>query len=390
MTPEPSLNEEESVSEKRPHLETLAVHAGSDPDPATGAVTPPIHLSTTFMRGADGAYPLGYVYTRSANPNRQALETALAALQGGVEAAAFASGSAAASAVLRSLAPGERVILPRELYHGIRKLVDGALVPWGLGVDYVDLTDLEALRAAWRPETRLVWVETPSNPLLSITDLAAVSEFAHARGARVAVDATWTPPGVADPFVLGADLVMHATTKYLSGHSDVLGGAVVTARADEGWERVRFLQQNEGAVPGPFDCWLTHRGLRTLPYRMRGHTEGALRVAAFLEGCPEVTHVYYPGLASHPGHAVAERQMLSFGGMVSMRVRGGEPAAMKVAARVRLFTRATSLGGVESLIEHRASIEGPGTTTPGDLLRVSVGLEHPDDLIADLAQALAG
>jgi len=382
--------EEEPVSEERPHLETLAVHAGSEPDPATGAVTPPIHLSTTFRRDADGSYPLGFVYTRSANPNRQALERALAVLQGGVEAAAFGSGSAAAAAVLRSLRPGDHVVLPRELYHGIRKLVDGALVAWGLAVDYVDLTDLDALRRAWRPETRLVWVETPSNPLLSITDVGAVSEIAHARGARVAVDATWTPPGVADPFAFGADLVVHATTKYLSGHSDVLGGAVVSAQDDLAWERIRFLQQHEGAVPSPFDCWLAHRGLRTLPYRMRGHGEGAAKVAAFLEARPEVARVHYPGLASHPGHALAERQMRAFGGMLSFRVRGGEQAAMAVAARVRLFTRATSLGGVESLIEHRASIEGPGTTTPNDLLRVSVGLEHPDDLVADLAQALAG
>lgn len=378
------------MSDERPHLETLAVHAGSDPDPATGAVTPPIHLSTTFRRDADGTYPLGFVYTRSANPNRQALETALAVLQGGVEAAAFASGSAAAAAVLRVLRPGDHVLLPRELYHGIRKMVDGALVPWGLAVDYVDLTDLGTVRRAWRPATRLVWVETPSNPLLSITDLGAVSEIAHARGARVAVDATWTPPGVADPFAFGADLVVHATTKYLSGHSDVLGGAVIAARTDAYWERIRFVQQNEGAVPSPFDCWLTHRGLRTLPHRMRGHSAGAARLAAFLEERPEVARVHYPGLASHPGHALAARQMTGFGGMLSFRLHGGERAAMAVAARVRLFTRATSLGGVESLIEHRASIEGPGTTTPTDLLRVSVGLEHPDDLVADLAQALVG
>lgn len=378
------------MSDERPHLETLAVHAGTEVDPATGAVTPPIHLSTTFERAPDGGYPHGHVYTRSGNPNRSALESALATLQGGVEAAAFASGSAAASAVLRSLRPGERVLLPRELYHGIRKLVDGALRPQGLGAETVDLTDLEALERAWRPDVRLVWVETPSNPLLSITDVAAVCDLAHARGARVAVDATWTPPGVADPFRLGADLVVHATTKYLAGHSDVLGGVVITARSDEVWQGIRFLQQNEGAVPGPFDCWLAHRGLRTLPYRMRGHAEGAARIAAFLEARPEVERVYYPGLASHPGHVVATRQMASYGGMLSFRVRGGEAAAMAVAARVRLITRATSLGGVESLIEHRASIEGEGTATPRDLLRVSVGLEHPDDLVADLAQALAG
>ncbi len=377
------------MREERPHLETLAVHAGSAVDAATGAVTPAIHLSTTFERDADGSYPHGYVYTRGGNPNRNALEEALAALQGGAEAAGFASGSAAAAAVLRSVEPGDHVLVPRELYHGIRKLIDGALRPWGLQAEAVDMTDVAAVAAAWRPETRLVWVETPSNPLLSITDVAAVAELAHERGARVAVDATWTPPGVADPLALGADVVVHATTKYLSGHSDVLGGAVVTARVDEAWRRVRFLQQNEGAVPSPFDCWLVLRGIRTLPYRMRAHTEGAARVAAFLAGRPEVARVYYPGLADHPGHELAARQMRGFGGMLSFRVAAGSAAAMAVAARLRLFTRATSLGGVESLAEHRASIEGPGTTTPDDLLRLSIGLEHPDDLIADLAQALA-
>ena len=370
-------------------LETLAVHAGSEPDAATGAVVPPIHLSTTFERARDGGYPRGFVYTRTDNPNRRSLEAALAALQGGAAAAAFASGSAAASTVLRSLPSGAHALLPREIYHGIRKLVDGALRGPNLRVDYVDMADVAAVEAAWQQDTALVWVETPSNPLLTITDLEAVCALAHARGARVAVDATWTPPGVADPLALGADLVVHATTKYLSGHSDVLGGAVVTARVDEVWERIVFLQRLEGAVPSPFDCWLAHRGLRTLPYRMRGHAANAHAVASFLAGHGAVSQVYYPGLASHPGHAVAKRQMTSYGGMLSFRAAGGEAAAMDVAGRTHLFTRATSLGGVESLIEHRASIEGPGTATPNDLLRLSVGLEHPDDLVADLAQALA-
>ncbi len=380
----------------RPHLETLAVHAGLEPDPATGAVTPPIYLSTTFERDADGGYPRGYVYSRSENPNRRALEAALAVLQGGGAAAAFASGSAAASAVFRSLRPGDHAIVPVELYHGIRKLLTEALQPWGLELDWVDLSDLSAVEGALRPNTRLVWIETPSNPMLSITDIEAVARRAHAVGARVVVDATWTPPGVADPLGLGADLVVHATTKYLSGHSDVLGGAVIAAREDEGWERLVFLQRNEGAVPSPFDCWLVHRGLRTLPYRMRGHQANAGKVAAFLARHAAVERVYYPGLPDHPGHAVAARQMAGFGGMLSFTLRGegegegGEAEAMRVAARTRLFRRATSLGGVESLIEHRASIEGPDSATPRSLLRVSVGLEHPDDLLADLAQALGG
>lgn len=375
---------------RRPHLETLAVRVASEPDAATGAVTPPIHLSTTFERAPDGSYPHGFVYARSDNPNRRALERALAMLQGGVDAAAFSSGSAAVAAVLRAVPGGARVLLPRELYHGIRELVDGALAPSGLVAGYADLTDPGALERAWSDDTRLVWVETPSNPMLSLTDVAAVSAWAHRRGALVAVDATWTPPGVADPLALGADFVVHATTKYLAGHSDVLGGAVVTAADTDAWKRIRFLQRTEGAVPGPFDCWLTLRSLRTLPYRVRAHNEGAGRVAAYLDGHPRVDRVLYPGLPSHPRHDLARRQMSAFGGMLSVRVEGGEDAAMAVAARTRLFTRATSLGGVESLIEHRASIEGPGTTTPPDLLRLSVGLEHPDDLIEDLEQALAG
>ncbi len=371
-------------------LETLAVHAGVEPDPTTGAVTPPIHLATTFVRGADGSYPGGYVYSRGGNPTRTALESALATLQGGADAAAFASGSAAAGAVFRSLRPGEHAIVPRDLYHGIRRLLRDVLVPWGLAVTTVDPTDPGNVAAALRPETKLIWVETPSNPTLGITDIEAVAAIARDAGATLTVDATWTPPGVQDPFALGADLVVHSTTKYLGGHSDVLGGAVVTRTTDATFDRVRALQATEGAVPDPFACWLVMRGLRTLPYRMRGHADNAARVAAFLDGHPKVRAVLYPGLPSHPGHDVAARQMRSFGGMLSFRVHGGAAAAMAVAARVALFTRATSLGGVESLIEHRASVEGEGTTTPDDLLRVSVGLEHPDDLVEDLRQALEG
>ncbi|MFO7544552.1 MAG: PLP-dependent transferase [Trueperaceae bacterium] len=371
-------------------LETLAVHAGVTPDPTTGAVTPPIHLATTFERAADGSFPGGYVYTRGGNPTRTALEQALAALQGGSDAAAFASGSAAASAVFRALRPGDHAIVPRDLYHGIRHLLHDVLGPWGLAFTTVDPTDPANVAAAAREDTRLIWVETPSNPTLGITDIAAVADIARSAGSTLVVDATWTPPGVQDPFALGADLVVHSTTKYLGGHSDVLGGAVITRSGHPMFERVRALQTTEGAVPDPFACWLVMRGLRTLPYRMRGHTENAAKVAAFLDGHTAVAQVLYPGLPQHPGHAVAAKQMTSYGGMVSFRVNGGEAAAMSVAARVRLFTRATSLGGVESLIEHRASIEGEGTTTPDDLLRVSVGLEHPDDLIDDLRQALEG
>ena len=369
-------------------LETLAVHAGAEPDPATGAITPPIHLTTTFERDADGSYPHGYIYSRTDNPNRSALEGALAALEGGEAAACFASGSAAAAAIFRTLRPGDHVLAPDDLYHGITKLLKQVFIPWGLKIDFVDTSDVDAVKEAWRENTKLLWLETPSNPLLKISDVAALSELAHSRGARVACDATWTPPTVQRSLDLGADLVLHSTTKYLAGHSDVLGGAVIAKRAEGVFEQVRTVQNLEGAVPSPFDCWLVLRSLRTLPYRMRAHTEHAGKVAAFLAVQPQVERVYYPGLESHPNYDVAARQMESFGGMLSFEVVGGEAAAMQVAANVQLFTRGTSLGGVESLLEHRASIEGPESRTPKGLLRVSVGLEHPDDLTADLAQAL--
>lgn len=375
-------------ADARRRLETIAVHGGNRPDRETGAVVPPIHLATTFERSPAGDYPAGFVYGRTENPTRTRLEELLAELEGGAAAAAFASGSAAAAAVFRALRPGDHVLVPDDMYHGIRRLLREAIEPWGLTVSVVDMTDPKLVRSAVTPATRLVWVETPSNPLLKITDVAELAEVASDAGALLAVDATWTPPGVQDNLALGADLVVHATTKYLAGHSDVVGGAVVARRADGIFERIRWLQRNEGAVPSPFDCWLVMRGIRTLPYRMRGHCANARRVAEFLAAHPRVVAVHYPSLETHPQHAVAVRQMSDFGGMLSFRVRGGEAAAVQVASRVRLFTRATSLGGVESLIEHRASIEGPETATPRDLLRLSVGLEHPDDLVEDLAAAL--
>ena len=376
------------------HIETLAVHAGRRPDPATGAVMPPIHLSTTFERQADGSYTDGFVYTRSENPNRRDLETTLAALEGGAAltggaaALAFGSGMAAIAALLQALAPGDHIILPDDIYFGAGRLVREVLAPWGLQFSVVDMTDLAALAAAVRPNTRLVWVETPSNPLLKITDIAAAAQIAHGAGALLAVDNTWPSPLGQRPLELGADVVMHATTKYLGGHSDLLGGALILRTTGPLYDRIRTVQTLGGAVPSPFDCWLLLRSIRTLPYRMAAHSANAQRVAEFLAGHPAVAVVHYPGLASHPGHAIAARQMQRFGGMLSIQVHGGAPAAMAVAARVKLFTRATSLGGVESLIEHRASVEGPHTTTPPDLLRISIGLEHPDDLIADLDAAL--
>jgi cystathionine gamma-synthase len=371
-------------------IETLAIHAGQEIDPASGSVIPPIYLTTTFERAADGSFPHGYIYTRNGNPNRTMLERCLAALEGGAECAAFGSGLAATQAIFQALRPGDHVIAPDDAYHGVTRLLREVMAPWGLEYTRVSMANPEEVRAALRPNTRLVWLETPSNPLLKVADIAAIAAIAHEAGASCAVDNTWATPIQQRPLDLGADLVLHATTKYLGGHSDVLGGAVVCREPGGLFERVRFLQANGGAVPSPFDCWLVVRGIQTLAYRVRAHAEHAGLVARFLEAHPRVERVHYPGLASHPGHVVAARQMSGFGGMLSVEVRGGEAAAMGVAARVRVITRATSLGGIESLIEHRASVEGPESTTPAGLLRISVGLEHPDDIIADLEQALSG
>jgi cystathionine gamma-synthase len=368
-------------------IETLAVHAGHEVDAATGAVATPIHLSTTFERDAEGNYPHGYIYGRSANPNRSALEVAMAALEGGDEAAAFGSGLAASSAVLQALAAGDHVVAPTDVYHGMTKLLREVYMPWGLEASFADMTNLDEVRKAIRPETKLIWIETPSNPLLKITDIAAVAEVAHAAGVLCACDNTWAPI-VQRPLDLGCDLVMHSTTKYLGGHSDVTGGAIVAKGATDFFARVREIQTTCGGVPSPFDCWLILRGMRSLPWRMRGHCENALKVATWLADDSRVEAVHYPALASHPGHEIAARQMSGFSGMLSFEVRGGKEAAMAVATKTKLFIQATSLGGVESLIEHRASIKGEDPRTPQGLLRLSVGLEHPDDLIEDLAQAL--
>lgn len=369
-------------------VETLAVHAGSRIDPATGAVAWPIYLSTTFERAADGSYPRGYLYIRHGNPNREALEEAMAALEGGAMALAFASGSAAAFAVLQALSPGDHVLVSKDLYHGLARLFGEIAPAWGLSVSFVDMTDPSAVESAIRPQTRLVWVETPSNPMLRITDIARIAALAHQAGALCICDNTVATPILQRPLALGADGVVHSATKYLGGHSDAMGGVVVLKEEGPFARRLREIQVTGGAVLPPFESWLILRGLRTLPYRIRAHSENALRVAAFLAQHPAVEAVHYPGLSGHPGHAIAARQMSAFGGLVSFQVRGGREAALRVAGRVRLFIRATSFGGPESLIEHRASIEGPGTSTPDNLLRLAVGLEHPDDLIEDLEQAL--
>ncbi len=370
-------------------IETLAVRAGHSVDPSTGAVTAPIHLSTTFERDTDGGYRAGHVYARTSNPNREQLETALAALEGGSAALAYASGSAATLAVFQALAPGDHVLAPDDAYYGTLRQLREIFAGWGLQCDVVDMTNLDEVERALRPNTKLVWVETPSNPLVRVVDIARVVELAHSAGARCVVDNTWATPVLQRPLGFGADLTMHSTTKYLGGHCDLLGGALVARADDDFLERLRLIQKVGGAVPSPFDCWLLLRGIRTLPWRMRAHCDNAMHVARFLESHAAIERVHYPGLESHAGHDIATRQMSDFGGMMSIQLRGGERAALELTHRLTLFTRATSLGGTESLIEHRASVEGPGTLAPANLLRVSIGLEHPDDLIEDLEQALA-
>jgi cystathionine gamma-synthase len=367
-------------------IETVAVHAGRRIDPSTGAVSPPIHLSTTFERDVEGTYSRGFMYTRNDNPNRKALEEGVAALEGGGAAAAFASGTGATMSIFQALGPGDHVLAHEDAYYGTTRLLREIFVRWGLEADFVDMSDLAAVKKALRPKTKLAWMETPSNPLLKIVDLEAVAKIVHDAGAVCVCDNTWAPI-IQRPFDLGADFIMHSTTKYFGGHCDVLGGILVAKKNDEFLQRIRNIQYEGGGVPSPFDCWLILRGMRTLPWRMRAHCENAAKVAEFLAQHSKVERVYYPGLKKHPGHEIAKKQMSIFGGMLSVEVNGGG-AAMKVANSTKIFIRATSLGGVESLIEHRASIEGPDTKSPEGLLRLSIGLENADDLIDDLNQAL--
>jgi cystathionine gamma-synthase len=369
---------------------TRAIHAGQDPDPATGAVMVPVYQTSTFAQSAVGEHA-GWDYARSGNPTRDALEAALASLEGARHGFAFASGLAACDAVLRTLSPGDHVVMANDVYGGTYRQFNRVHAPWGLEFDPVDLSDLDVVDAAWRPTTKLLWIETPTNPLMTVFDIAALSELAHARGATVVVDNTFATPYLQQPLDLGADVVVHSTTKYLGGHSDVVGGAALTSD-DELAERIGFLQNAIGAVPGPWDTFLVLRGIKTLAARMRAHCEGARAVVAALQEHPAVRTVLYPGIAEHPGHGVAQRQMRDFGGMVSFRL-ADEEAALKACARFRVFTLAESLGGVESLVEHpgkmtHQSVAGSLLEVPGDLVRLSVGIEDPDDLVADLQQAL--
>jgi cystathionine gamma-synthase len=375
------------------HFETLAIHAGQPADAGTGAVVTPIYQVSTYKQDGVGGLRGGYEYSRSANPTRSALERNLAALEGGSRGLAFASGLAAEDCLLRAvLAPGDHVVIPNDAYGGTFRLFAKVAERWGVRWSVADTSDVQAVRDAVRPETKLIWVETPSNPLLGITDIAALAGVARQAGVRMVVDNTFASPYLQQPLALGADIVVHSTTKYMGGHSDVVGGALIAADSDLG-EELAYHQNAMGAVAGPFDAWLVSRGIKTLAVRMDRHSENATRVAEMLAAHPKVTQVYYPGLDSHAGHEVAAKQMKAFGGMVSFRVEGGEEAAVGVCDRARLFTLGESLGGVESLIEHpgrmtHASVAGSELEVPADLVRLSVGIEAVDDLLADLKQAL--
>ncbi|MCX3285342.1 cystathionine gamma-synthase [Streptomyces sp. NEAU-H22] len=375
------------------HFETLAIHAGNTADPLTGAVVPPIYQVSTYKQDGVGGLRGGYEYSRSANPTRTALEENLAALEGGRRGLAFASGLAAEDCLLRTLlSPGDHVVIPNDAYGGTFRLFAKVVARWGVEWSVADTSDPAAVRAALTPKTKVVWVETPSNPLLGITDIAAVAQVARDAGARLVVDNTFATPYLQQPLSLGADVVVHSLTKYMGGHSDVVGGALVTADAGLG-EELAFHQNAMGAVAGPFDSWLVLRGTKTLSVRMDRHSENAVKIADMLTRHARVTSVLYPGLPEHPGHEVAAKQMKSFGGMVSFRVAGGEEAAVEVCDRAKIFTLGESLGGVESLIEHpgrmtHASVAGSALEVPADLVRLSVGIENAEDLLEDLQQAL--
>lgn len=378
--------------ENKHHFETLAIHAGQPPDPTTGAVMPPIYQTSTYVQSEVGVHK-GYEYSRTDNPTRSALQACLAALEGADFGLAFASGMAATDTLLRLISPGQHVLVGDDVYGGTYRLLDKVLHGYGVLFNHVNMADLAAVAAALRPETRLVWLETPTNPMLRLADIAAISQLAHEAGAKVAVDNTFATPFLQQPLALGADFAVHSTTKYLGGHSDVVGGAILTSD-HEAYQQLKFLQNAIGAVPGPLDCWLVLRGLKTLALRMERHCANARRIAAFLAEHAAVARVHYPGLPTDPSHALAVRQMRDFGGMISLVLKGSETAARQMVTSTRLFALAESLGGVESLIEHPASMthasvaDSALAVDPG-LVRLSVGVEHVEDLLADLEQGLA-
>ena len=369
-------------------LETLLIHAGGDIDSATGSISPPINLSTTFEHGPEAELLQGYMYIRQNNPMQVRLETALAAIESGEAALVFASGIAAGAAYVQALPAGSHAIFHKDIYYDFRTIAKAFMPKWGNEATVVDMTNLEEVRAAMRSNTRLLWAETPTNPLMQILDIAALAKIAHEAEAKLLVDVTFATPVLQRTLELGADVALHSMTKYLGGHSDVQGGALVFRRRENLFDEILHIRKVLGAVLSPFNAWLVLRGLRSLACRVERHSTNALTLARFLEQHRNVERVHYPGLPSHAGHEIAIRQMRAFGGMLSFQVKGGRARAVEVVSRVKLLTCATSLGGTESLIEHRASSEGPSTTTPDNLLRVSVGLEDPDDLIQDLSRAL--
>ena len=370
-------------------FDTLAAHAGVEPDPASGALSPPLQLATTFEHAPDVGTPLGYLYQRYGSPNQTQLEQMLATLDGAARAMFFATGMTAGTTAMQALAPGSELLIADDTYFGYRAVGEKWLQRWGVRHRVVDMTDLDAVRAAITPDTRLLWAETPSNPLLRVCDIAALADIAHGAGARLLVDGTFATPALQQPLALGADIVLHSATKYLGGHGDVMGGVLAFAADDEFAAECHELRRQTGNTASPFNAWLVLRGLRTLPVRVERHCRNAQAVAEFLRAQARVEAVHYPGLDTHPAHALAARQMRGgFGGMLSFEVAGGRAGALEVAGKLRLFTNATSLGSTESLVEHRASIEQPRVVSPQGLLRLSVGLEDPQDLIDDLAQAL--
>ncbi|HTW35443.1 MAG TPA: aminotransferase class V-fold PLP-dependent enzyme [Rhizomicrobium sp.] len=377
-------------NDKKLAPETIAAQALGWIEPTTRAISPPIHVSSTYERDEDGQYRSGRNYSRTDNPSYDQPEAVLAALEGGKAALLFSSGMAAATTLFQTLKPGDHIIGPKVMYWSLRNWLVATAEKWGAGLDLVDMRDLSAVKAAIKPgRTKLIWAETPANPLWHVTDIAAAAEIAHAAGARFAVDSTAATPVLTKPLALGADIVMHSATKYLNGHSDVIAGALVTREADAFWEQIKLLRLQQGGVLGPFEAWLLLRGMRTLYPRVRMAVANAQFLAEKLAGNSRLEEVLYPGLPDFSGHAVAARQMHGgFGGMLSIRVKGGEAAAVRLAAHVKVWKRATSLGGVESLMEHRASVEGPNSPIPKDLLRLSVGVEDRGDLLADLEQAL--
>ena len=369
--------------------ETIAVHGSHLKDETAGSIAAPVFLTTTFERALDGTYPKGHMYSRNSNPNRTALEKGLAALEGASRGFAFGSGLAAVNAVFQCLQSGDHILMPEVGYYASYKLAEEILGPWGLEVTQVDMTDLAKVEKAIQKNTKLIWAETPANPMLCLTDIAGLAKIAQKNGLKLGVDNTLATPIIQNPIALGADFVMHATTKYIGGHSDIMGGAVLVKEDDEWAKRIERVQILMGATPNPLDCYLLARGLKTLPLRMREHSATALELAKRLEKHPKVEKVHYPGLESHPQYNLAKAQMKQgFSGMIALQVKAGETETRDMAGKLELFQQATSLGGVESLVEHRKSIEGPQSTTPGNLLRFSIGLEHVDDLWADLDKAL--